>query len=41
MRSGFDGFLLDLLEEPTEANRHAFDERVEMTRVLVDLYRSR
>jgi hypothetical protein len=40
LRSGFDGFLLELLEDPTDAHRHAFDERVEMARVLVELYRS-
>jgi hypothetical protein len=41
LRSGFDGFLLELLDDPTDPHRHAFDERVEMARVLVELYRSR
>ncbi|HET9422946.1 MAG TPA: aminoglycoside phosphotransferase [Nocardioides sp.] len=40
LRSGFDGFLYELLEESDPAQRHAFDERVEMSRMLVDLYRS-
>jgi len=41
LRSGFDGLLLELLDDPTEEHRQDFAERVEMTRVLVELYRSR
>jgi hypothetical protein len=41
LRSGFDGFLYELIEDPTEGNERAFAERVTMARVLVDLYRSR
>lgn len=41
LRSGFDGFLYELIEDPTPANERAFAERVEMARVLVGLYRSR
>ena len=41
LRSGFDGFLYELLEDTDAAQRDAFDERVEMSRVLVELYRSR
>ena len=40
LRSGFDGFLYELLEDADDAQRQAFDERVEMARVLVELYRS-
>lgn len=38
LRSGFDGFLLDLLGSEDAAKRHAFDERVAMSRFLVDQY---
>lgn len=41
LRSGFDGLLLELLEESADSDRPAFDDRIEMTRVLVELYRSR
>ncbi len=41
LRSGFDGFLYELLEDADAAQRDAFDERVELSRVLVELYRSR
>ena len=41
LRSGFDGFLLELLEESAADQRAAFDERVELSRALVELYRSR
>ena len=41
LRSGFDGFLLELLEESSPDHRAAFDERVELARALVKLYRSR
>jgi len=40
LRSGFDGFRYELLEDADAARRHAFDQRVEMSRVLVELYRS-
>ncbi len=40
LRSGFDGFLLELLDGADDAQRHAFDERVELSRALVELYRS-
>lgn len=40
VRSGFDGLLLELLEASDPGQRPAFDERVAMTRHLVDLYRS-
>lgn len=41
LRSGFDGFLLELLEESAADQRPAFDERIELSRALVELYRSR
>ncbi len=41
LRSGFDGFLLELLEESASDRRAAFDERIELARALVELYRSR
>ena len=41
LRSGFDGFLLELLEESADDQRPAFDERIELSRALVELYRSR
>jgi hypothetical protein len=40
LRSGFDGFLYELLDDADDAQRWGFDERVEMSRVLVELYRS-
>ena len=40
LRSGFDGLLLELLEEAAEDRRAAFDERIELARALVELYRS-
>jgi hypothetical protein len=39
LRSGFDGLLLELLGD--DAQRPKFDDRVEMTRELVELYASR
>jgi hypothetical protein len=36
LRSGFDGFLLDLLEHSAEEDRHAFDERLVLSRFLVE-----
>ncbi|HWM75632.1 MAG TPA: hypothetical protein VNQ53_17925, partial [Nocardioides sp.] len=41
LRSGFDGFLLELLEESAADQRAAFDERIELARALVELYGSR
>ena len=41
LRSGFDGFLLELLEDSAGDRRAAFDERIELSRALVELYRSR
>ena len=41
LRSGFDGFLLELLEDSAADQRAAFDERVELARALVELYRNR
>jgi hypothetical protein len=41
LRSGFDGLLLELLEESADDQRAAFDERIELSRALVELYRSR
>ena len=40
LRSGFDGFLLELLDSADNGQRHAFDERVGLSRSLVELYRS-
>ncbi len=40
LRSGFDGFLLDLLGSERAEDRHAFDERLVMSRFLVDHYLS-
>jgi len=40
LRSGFDGFLYDLIDSESDEDRHAFDERVLMTRFLVDHYRA-
>ena len=39
LRSGFDGFLYDLLGTRRRSDRHAFDERVELSGFLVDQYR--
>jgi hypothetical protein len=39
LRSGFDGFLYDLLGSDDERSRHAFDERVTMSRFLLEQYR--
>ncbi|GIE97537.1 hypothetical protein [Paractinoplanes rishiriensis] len=39
LRSGFDGFLYDLLGRDDEESRHAFDERVSMSRFLLEQYR--
>jgi len=36
LRSGFDGFLYELLEDPTEENERSFADRVAMARFLVD-----
>jgi hypothetical protein len=41
LRSGFDGFLYDLIDDPTEDNERAFADRVVMAGALVELYRSR
>ncbi|MGZ5400409.1 MAG: phosphotransferase [Nocardioides sp.] len=38
LRSGFDGFLYDLVGSESEEDRHAFDERVALSRFLVDHY---
>lgn len=38
LRSGFDGFLYGLIEDPTPENRHTFDERVALCRFLADQY---
>ncbi|WP_143162758.1 hypothetical protein [Couchioplanes caeruleus] len=35
IRSGFDGFLYDLLGQDDEPSRHAFIERVTMSRFLL------
>jgi hypothetical protein len=40
LRSGFDGFRYDLLGRDDEESRHAFDERVTMSRVLLERYQS-
>lgn len=40
LRSGFDGFRYDLIEVGTAEARAAFDERVVMSRFLVDQFRS-
>jgi len=36
IRSGFDSFLYGLMDEPTDAHRHTFDERVALCRFLAD-----
>lgn len=36
LRSGFDALLYDLLDSPDPADRHAFDERLALTRFLLD-----
>ncbi len=41
LRSGFDGLLLELLGNAAEEDRPAFDERIELTRALVELYGTR
>jgi hypothetical protein len=38
LRSGFDGLLLETLGSETDGARHAFDQRLVMTRFLVDQY---
>ena len=38
LRSGFDGFLFDLIGSERAEDRHAFDERVALSRFLVDHY---
>lgn len=38
LRSGFDGLLLETVGSEEPGARHAFDERLEMTRFLVDQY---
>ena len=40
LRSGFDGFLYDLIGSENPADRRAFDERVALARFLVDHYRA-
>jgi hypothetical protein len=39
LRSGFDGFRYDLLGRDDEESRLAFDERVSMSRFLLEQYR--
>ena len=41
LRSGFDALLLELLDSSADEARHAFDERIELTRALIELYLSR
>jgi hypothetical protein len=38
LRSGFDSFLLDLLADSAETERHLFDERIELSRFLTEQY---
>ena len=38
VRSGFDSFLFDLIDSDEPAERHAFDERVALSRFVTDLY---
>ncbi len=38
VRSGFDSFLFDLIDSDVPAERHAFDERVALSRFVTDLY---
>jgi hypothetical protein len=40
LRSGFDGLLLETIGSEADGARHAFDERLAMTRFLVDQYTS-
>ena len=38
LRSGFDGFLFDLIGSEADDHHHTFDERVALSRFLVDQY---